>query len=500
MRVAILYPPISKEGRFPTLGQNRQFKFTNTPESFPPPIVPAYAATMLKQDGHEVLWHDGILSRMQMDEYDKKLGSFNPDLVVIETKTPIIRRHWAYIESLKENLGVKVVLVGDHVSWNPKESMTQSKADFAVAFGDYDFGVNSIVKYLEDGHDMLGGIWYREKGKIKDTGQPKLIENLDTLPYIDWDLAGCNYHEAYLYRPTGYLMTGRGCGGGPRGVGCCSFCIWQHALWKLRARLRSPAHVAEEIKLMVDKYHFKEIFDDNESGAIYNKKWLAEFHNEMKDRGLIGEIILSANSRADNFDDETCELLKKTGFRLLKVGLESGSNETLKRINKKETIEQIAQGVKNAKDHGLRIKLTTMTGYPWETEDDVQKTYKITRELMTYKARFGDCLQSSVLVSYPGTPLYYEALKNDWFAIDPHNYDEYDMSKPVLKCSYDAMAWCEKIWKIHKTPLFMLRSFFSLRSFNDVEMAMIGLRSLQGHEADQRWDQEKTYNPSGKSC
>jgi radical SAM superfamily enzyme YgiQ (UPF0313 family) len=264
--------------------------------------------------------------------------------------------------------------------------------------------------------------------------------------------------------------------------------------------LRSPAHVAEEIKLMVDKYHFKEIFDDNESGAIYNKKWLAEFHNEMKDRGLIGEIILSANSRADNFDDETCELLKKTGFRLLKVGLESGSNETLKRINKKETIEQIAQGVKNAKDHGLRIKLTTMTGYPWETEDDVQKTYKITRELMTYKARFGDCLQSSVLVSYPGTPLYYEALKNDWFAIDPHNYDEYDMSKPVLKCSYDAMAWCEKIWKIHKTPLFMLRSFFSLRSFNDVEMAMIGLRSLQGHEADQRWDQEKTYNPSGKSC
>jgi radical SAM superfamily enzyme YgiQ (UPF0313 family) len=245
--------------------------------------------------------------------------------------------------------------------------------------------------------------------------------------------------------------------------------------------------VAEEIAEMTEKFHFREIFDDNESGAIYNKKWLDQFHEEMKERGLNGEVTLSANSRADNFDDETCELLQKTGFRLLKVGLESGSNETLKRINKKETIEEIAEGIKNAKDHGLRIKITTMTGFPWETEEDVLKTFGVTRELMLYKAKFGDCLQSSVLVPYPGTPLYYEALKNNWFAIDPHNYDEYDMSKPVVKCSYDPMSWCEKIWKIHKDPLFMLRSLVSMRSLSDMKVALIGFRSLQGHEEDQKW-------------
>lgn len=487
MHVAILYPPMYKEGRLPTLGQNRQFKFTNTPESFPPPIVPAYAATMLKEDGHKVFWHDGIINRMQIDDYNKALYNFNPDLVIIETKTPIIRRHWKYIENLKKNMDVKVVLVGDHVSWNPEESMIKSKADFVVTSGDYDYGIRSLCRHIADGDKMLGGIWYREGAKVRNTGPPKLVEDLDTLPFIDWDLIGCSYHEAYLYRPTGYIMTGRGCGGGPFGVGCCSFCIWQHALWKLKARLRSPAHVAEEIAQMTEKYHFREIFDDNESGAVYNKKWLAQFYKEMKDRGLDGEVILSANSRADNFDDETCELLKKTGFRLMKVGLESGSNETLKRINKKETIEQISAGIKNAKDHGLRIKITTMTGFPWETEADVQKTFNVTKELMLYKAQFGDCLQSSVVVPYPGTPLYYQALKNDWFAIDPYNYDEYDMAKPVLKCSYDAMAWCEKIWRIHKDPLFVLRSFISMRSFSDVKVALIGLRSLQGHEEDQKW-------------
>lgn len=486
--MAILYPPIHKEGRFPTLGQNRQFKFTNTPESFPPPIVPAYSATMLKEDGHEVFWHDGIINRMQIDQYNKTLYNFKPDVVMIETKTPIIRRHWKYIENLKKNMDAKVVLVGDHVSWNPEESMTKSKVDFVVTSGDYDYGIRSICRHIADRDKMLGGIWYREGGKVRNTGPPKLVEDLDTLPFIDWDLIGCNYHEAYLYRPTGYIMTGRGCGGGPRGGGCCTFCIWQHALWKHKARLRSPAHVAEEIAEIKEKYSLREIFDDNESGAVYNKKWLAQFYKEMKDRGLNGEVPISTNSRADNFDDETCKLLRKTGFRLMKVGLESGSNETLMRINKKETIEQISAGIKNAKDHGLRIKITTMTGFPWETEADVEKTFNVTKGLMLYKAKFGDCLQSSVVIPYPGTPLYYQALKNDWFAIDPYDYDEYDMSKPILKCSYDAMAWCEKIWKIHKDPLFVLRSFVSMRSFRDIRVALIGLRSLRGHEEDQKWD------------
>jgi len=488
MHVAILYPPISKEGRFPTMGQNRQFKFTNTCESFPPPIVPGYAATMLNEDGHKVLWHDGIIRRMQIDEYNKALYDFDPDVVMVETKTPMIYRHWAYIQDLKKNLRAKVVLVGDHVTWNPEESMTKSPVDFVIASGDYDFGLRNICSHLDDGADLAGGIWYRENGRIRNSGVARFNDDLDTLPFIDWDLIGYNYHEAYLYRPTGYIMSGRGCGGGPCGVGTCAFCIWQHTLWQKNARLRSPAHVADEIGQMTEKYNFKEIFDDNESGAIYDKKWLAQFYKEMHERGLIGKVILSSNSRADNLDDENCELMKKTGFRLMKVGLESGSNETLRRISKRESIEQIEAGVKNAKDHGLRVKLTTMTGFPWETEDDVRKTYGVARELMFYKARFGDCLQSSVLIPYPGTPLFYEALKENWFSVDPYDYDEYDMSKPVLKCSYDAMAWCEKIWKIHKASRFMLRSLLSVKSVDDVKLGLIGFRSLQGHEEDQKWE------------
>ena len=472
----------------PTLGQNRQFKFTNTSESFPAPIIPAYTATMLKHDGHDVLWHDGIVNRIPIQQYNDSLYKFSPDLVVMETKTPIITRHWAYIDELKKELDMKVVLVGDHVTWNPEESMLRSRVDFVVTGGDYDFGVQNLCNHLSDGQEMGRGIWYRENRKVKNTGVWEPVEDLDTLPIIDRDLTGHGYHEAYLYRPSGYITTGRGCGGGPRGVGCCSFCIWQHAFWKQKARLRSPGHVAEEIEQMVDKYHFIEIFDDNESGAVYNTKWLAKFKEELRNRKLIGEVILSSNARADNLDDETCKILKETGYRLLKVGLESGRNETLQRLSKKETIEQIMTGVMNAKDHGLRVKLTTMTGFPWESESDVKATYDVTRKLMLYKTKFGDALQSSVVIPYPGTPLYHQSLSNNWFTIDPTDYDQYDMSKPVLKCSYDPMRWCEKIWKILSSPKFLMKSATTMRSIRDIKLAFIGFKSLRGHEEDQRWE------------
>jgi radical SAM superfamily enzyme YgiQ (UPF0313 family) len=376
-------------------------------------------------------------------------------------------------------------LVGDHVSALPEESMKNCSVDYVITGGDYDFALTKLCKALEEDRQIsCGGIWYRENGKIKNSGRSEEVQNLDELPFIDreltqWDL----YGEAYLYKPCTYIMSGRGCGR-VGGVGVCKFCSWQHNLWSCGARLRSPGNFADEIERLVERYNVKEIFDDNESGAVWNKKWLKKFHIEMRDRGLIGRVILSTNSRADCLDNETCELLKKSGFRLLKVGLESGNNETLKRILKKESIEHIMGGVKTAKDHGLIVMLTVMTGYPWETESDVKRTYEVVKELMLYKTRFGDSLQASVVVPYPGTPLYREAMKNNWFSINPKDYEKFDMSQSVLKAQVDAYMWCDKLWSIHKDPKFMFNSLITMRSTHDLKLAHKGFRSVMAHTND----------------
>jgi hypothetical protein len=59
MRISISYPPISGIKGTPMLSQNRQFQYFHTP-TYVYPVVPAYAATMLGNAGHEVVWDDGI--------------------------------------------------------------------------------------------------------------------------------------------------------------------------------------------------------------------------------------------------------------------------------------------------------------------------------------------------------------------------------------------------------------------------------------------------------
>jgi radical SAM superfamily enzyme YgiQ (UPF0313 family) len=168
------------------------------------------------------------------------------------------------------------------------------------------------------------------------------------------------------------------------------------------------------------------------------------------------------------------------------VGLESGNNGTLKRLNKQETIEEIIEGVKRAKDQGLIVMLTTMVGYPWESEEDPAQTYKVARELMLYKTHFGDALQASVIVPYPGTPLYKEALRNNWLLPEIGEYEKYDMSRPVLKSPSNSSKWCKKIWGIHSEPKFLWKSLISLRSVHDFKLAFRGIVSLLGHLRDFR--------------
>ena len=490
MKTAVLYPPFRKDGELPLLTQNRHLKFSKTLEVRIFPLVPGHLATNLKHLGHEVLWLDGINRRMSDEEFDKYLTDFAPEVIFLETKAPVVKRHWKYIEELKARFpNMKIALMGDHVSYFPEESILNSKVDYVMTGGDYDIVGRNLVQHLAGKEPLGPGIWYRDaEGKTVTTGPHKLTDALDSLPFIDRVLTRFqDYGEAYLLRPTAYILTGRGCGASdasPNSVGVCTFCIWQHALWGKTARLRSPANVAEEMEICIKKHRVWEFFDDNESGPIYNIEWLKEFYKELTSRKLLGRFQFSSNCRADTLNEEVVDLLVKCGWRLLKIGLESGSDYSIKHLAKCETVDLIGNGVKMAKDRGLVVLLTTMMGYPWETEEDVRKTYEVTKELLLYKVRAGDCMQASVVVAYPGSPLWRESLNKGWLLVGEKDYEKYDMSHPILKTTINASEWATKTWNLMKTPKFIFRQLVTVRSFREVDLLWRGLKSLLGHVQD----------------
>ena len=401
MRVAFIYPPVFKDGKIPLLGQNRQFKYTHSREIKIFPLIPAQAVSILKKEGYEVLFLDAINRAMTGDEFEKELKDFNPDLIVLETKTPIINFHWEWINYMKPQMkNTRFAICGDHVSFFPEESIQKSRVDFVITGGDFDISLSILVKYLDGKAAMPAGIYYRDGMEIKNTGKPLLFNNLNSLPFIDRELTHWEiYGEAYLYRPCAYILTGRGCGReGKETGGSCTFCIWQHAFWQRKARLRSPENVAQEIEELVKKYGVYEVFDDNESGAVWSKAWLEGFLVEIEKRGLKKKFIISSNARAENLTDEKCSIMKKIGYRLLKVGLEAGTTDSLRRIGKMESIGEIKENVKRAKRYGFKVMLTMMVGYPWEDTADVKQTYKVAKELMLYKTHFGESLQASIII------------------------------------------------------------------------------------------------------
>ena len=93
MKVMIAYPPIPSEKGVPLLAQNRQFQYFNNP-TYIYPMLPAYAASLLKSKGYDVIWSDGIAEELTVDQFKEFFLKEKPDLIAIESKTPTIKQFW----------------------------------------------------------------------------------------------------------------------------------------------------------------------------------------------------------------------------------------------------------------------------------------------------------------------------------------------------------------------------------------------------------------------
>lgn len=483
MRVMLSYPPLPRAKGIPQWGQNRQFQYFSH-STYIYPMVPASAATLLKKDGFDVYWSDAVAQNWSYEFFLTHFREVNPEVVIIEAKTPIIKQLWGIINQLKkEKPDTKLVLVGDHVTALPKESLEKSKVDYVLTGGDWDASLLKLVQHLCGDNSLPKGVWHRNSGQIESTGSFELMKNLDELPFIDRDLTKWQlyYENWYKRKPFTYVMGGRDCWW--RKDGGCTFCAWGVLYPEFRAR--SPEAHLKEIGDLIEKHHVREIFDD--TGTFPSGNWLRKFCKGMIERKYNDEVLFSCNFRYDQINREICELMKRAGFRLLKVGLESACQETLDRINKGTAVQQIIDGSKKAKEAGLEIHLTIMVGYPWETREDAFRTLSLAKELM--EQGLADVLQSTVVVPYPGTELHRQALEFNWFRIDPNDYERYDMTEPVLKTQdmtpEEIVKFCDAIYRIYLSPKYIFHRFIkSIWSKDDFMLNIRGVKAAVGHVKD----------------
>jgi len=466
-KISISYPSLESKKGVACLSQNRQFQWFNIP-TFIYPVIPAYAASLLKKNGYEIFWDDAIAEELSYKEWKERIIKEKPNIIAIETKTPVVKMHWKIINELKLLLSdSKIVLMGDHVTARPEESLKNSKVDFVFASGDFDFALLNLANHLSKGESLEGGFYYRNNnGEIINSGAADISKhNLDTLPLIDRELTKWKLYAYkngnFKYTPGAYMMSGRDCWWGR-----CSFCSWTTMFPGKNFRTMSAEKALAEVDNLI-KLGVKEIMED--SGSLPIGQWLLDFCNGMIERGYNKKITMSCNMRITGIKDlATWKLMKKAGFRFILFGLESASQETLDKICKNLKVSEIESGLKLCKDGGLEPHITAMIGYPWETKEMAKKTVDLAADL--FRKGFVDTLQGTIVIPYPGTPLHKYCEENNLLLTK--DYERYDQKEMVMESSLtsnDAQELVQGLYKSFMSPQFIIRKISSIRSFSDIK-------------------------------
>jgi len=481
-RISISYPPLESSKGIPFLAQNRQFQWTNTGNVILP-VIPAYGATALKKQGYQVFWDDAIAEKITYKNWLSRLLKRRPNIVFIESKTPVIKKHWQIIKEIKKFLPKSiVVLMGDHVTALPEESLKNSQVDYVITGGDFDFMMLNLVDHLVNKTKLEPGFYYRSKAlkhqssKVLNSGPFALKHHhLDDMPIIDrqltkWQLYGQN-NTNFKYKPGAYIMSGRDCWWGK-----CTFCSWTTTHPFGTFRTFSVEHTIKEIESLVS-LGVKEIFDD--SGTISVGKWLNDLCHELINRGLNKKVVLGCNMRFGALTQDQYNLMSEAGFRFILYGLESSNQKTLNRINKNTKVNDAQKTLTMAKKAGLEPHITIMIGYPWEKLSDANNTLDEARKL--FKEGIVDSMQATILIPYPGTPLFAECQKNNWLLTD--NWDDFDMRQPVMASPIPSSLQLKLVRELFYgilTPKFIWHKLISIKSFDDIKfLSFYALKYLQ---------------------
>jgi radical SAM superfamily enzyme YgiQ (UPF0313 family) len=288
---------------------------------------------------------------------------------------------------LKEQYPDSVVIFGGiHATAMPEECLAQACVDIVVR-GEAENTLPELYRRLKSRGDWqsLDGISYRGTEGVVHRPRAQAVD-LDTLPLFP-------YHRFDPSRyVTAFVMSSRGC---PYE---CIFCSNQVATGK-RYRFRSTGLVIQEIGILVEQHHVRRIhlLDDN---FLVNHKRVRELIKEIKQRGWHHKVTFDFQCRGDNIDPQLMRELFEAGFVDIGIGIETASEDILKRIKKGETLGQIMEAIRLARSIGFDVASTVMFGLPGETHTDRIAAMRLVRELDLDKVKFNNA------IPYPGTEFF----------------------------------------------------------------------------------------------
>lgn len=224
---------------------------------------------------------------------------------------------------------------------------------------------NRIVDYIEE--------YLQERKKIE-----KISDVMKQIEYSDFG------EVEYSEKTRAVIKIQDGCDR------FCSYCIIPYA--RGRVRSRKPENVVKEIRKIAKK-NIKEVVLTGIHLASYGKDFKEEYHlidlleeiNQIEGIERIRLGSLEPTLLTEEFVKRLRKLEKICDH--FHLSLQSGCDETLKRMNRKYSTEDFRIIVNRLRENYKEVALTTdiIVGFPGETEEEFKKTYEFLQDIHFYK-------------------------------------------------------------------------------------------------------------------
>jgi anaerobic magnesium-protoporphyrin IX monomethyl ester cyclase len=421
------------------------------------PLGLAYIAGTLTAAGHECQIVDGdhVLSPKTMDRSIPESGilvssmerylafhnseapiwqvlaeeilSLNPRIVGFSTWTASFPSVVNTANALKRMCpDLLIVAGGIHPTLDPQSVIQEPAIDFVIC-GEGEKAARQLWDVFSKAADPyvestgVAGVWTKISGKIWNGGKTALLPSIDEIPFPSYD-----YVKDFSAQNIAGIITSRGC---PFG---CSFCA-SEAMWTRKVRYRSINACLQELAHYRNRFDLRS-FRINDDTFCLKKDRVREFCTKLVERfGNTWDFMVDAN--VDSLDREKICLLKQAGCHQINFGIESVAPRIRKLfINKKVNLEHAQAMVSEMYAAGIESGAYFMTGFPDETEQELEATVAFMENLIATHNIW------SIVSPYPGTPLHaycqehghreeisslhlmHHSLASNMAAIDPGRY------------------------------------------------------------------------------
>ena len=405
-------------------------------EHLPPPLALLQLAAYLEAYSPDVEVEVVDCRAMGLDwrGLERRLETLQPDVVAVSgscTRDACIVS-WTLKLAKEIDPDIYTITGGQHYSALAEEIMGENPHIDFIIRGEGKRTLKELLDHLLMDKQPIDvrGLTFRHNGQVVSTPPRALMENLSELPMPAYHLVeehmGC-YHFEMMAPGRRYAIVegSRGCNYS------CRFCT-QNPFWGHRWRGKSPERLADEFEMLYENYGVNLIWLADDNFPLDERA--ERFCRELIDRGLGEEVSWFVQARADAVAERgrLLPLMRRAGCLWMLIGVESHSQERLRRYGKALEPEASREAIRLLKGHGIFAQATLIIGDRGDDHESIEALRGFVDDLDPDLATF------FILTPFPGTRLFDEASSKGW--IEDWNWEHYDMIHAVMSTEHLSRA------------------------------------------------------------